>query len=365
MNIENINFDIFYKILEKLDTYSFRNLLLSSKNFYQYNDEVNLLLVRKIITNFSILKTIPFKIQDRENNLVLYKFLNKLDVIYSGNIKMVNILIHYIHFKETESLLYLFEYVIDKFYNNIHKEEQYYLSHHILPHVIENCSIKELEVMIKTINIPYETITIYFDKLNQNTPINYEKIDILFNYLCWKYFFGIQNEISQIDSHNILFCRLIEIYEDKNKNLEDNYFVEEIVSNIINKQKIYKFIFNYQMLFNKCIICNSEYYLNFILNNLYIINIDRASKNLNKIFITITAQNIEFLIKNRFFSLLNKIINIHLGSLINLNIYIQKIKECIITFSNLDIIKLKLYLHPHLTDYNKDYLFNINKTIYI
>jgi hypothetical protein len=292
MSIENINFDIFYRILEHSESSSFKNLLLSSKKLYVYNSQISFLLVKKIIENLPILKNVPLKITNNRN-LVLYKFLNKLDNIYKGNVKMSNILIHYIHFRRNDDLLYLFEFLIDNCYNkntslhknaSLNKVEQNYHSIHILPHIIKYCSIKELDIIIKTIPIPYKTISLYFDYLDIDySDIDYQKINKLFNYLCWKHFFGFQNEISEINSHNILFCKLIELYENKNKNLEDNYFVEKIVSNIINKQKIYKFIFDYQMLFNKCIICNSEYYLDFILNNLYIINIDRASNSSSKL----------------------------------------------------------------------------------
>ena len=372
--IESIHFDIFYKILEYLDSHSIRRLLLSSKSFYNHNDQIRYLLIKKIINNFDILKDDFFDIYiQAPPSFILYKFLNNLDTNYRGNVRLINILIHYIHFdiKPAEYLLdnkespntietrddfiYLFEFFIKKYHNNIYGNEQYYLSKYVIAHLIDYCSLKELDSMIKIIKIPYESITLYFDYINPHFNINCDKINKLFNYLCWKYFFG--TPITEIDSHNILLCRLIKMYENKLFYGSSTDDIISITNNILAKQTLYKFTFNYQMLFNACITYNSEYYLDLILNNLDKINTERVNKSLNKFFITVTYHNIGFLVKNKFFNLLKKIVDIILGSLINLNTYIQEISQSIQDFSDVDIFKLKTSLLPYLTDYNKQLLF--------
>lgn len=370
-SIENINFDIFYKILQYLDPCSVQNVLISSKNCYMYNQQVQLLLTKKIINHFDILKDIPFKFVNEEHNLILYKFLNSLNYFYKNQeIRLINVLIHYIHFKVysiqnvdmsylREHLLYIFKFLIIKYHSNIYGEELYYLSKYMIAHIIDYCSINELDIMLENIKISHQSISIYFDYISHHIKIDAIKINKIFNYLCWKHFFGFQNnDIAEIDAHNILLSKMIKIYEYRifYNNIVDD--VIHITNNILEKQQKYHFVFDYQKLFNICLTNNSHYYLNIIINSLNTTNLKRQERNLHQLYITVTKNDIKLLIENKFLNLLKLIIDIHLGSLINLSIYINTIHDCLSELSQLDLLKVKFCLQPYLTNYNYNLLFN-------
>jgi hypothetical protein len=340
--MNRLPYDIIDDIMQYLDVDSSRNLLLSSKNIhdlYRHNKHYEIIMIKKFFSYFSSLAKlkIEYKNLPYDNIGEIYNTLNKLYnyfkkhqhaclsdfLIYLCDNNMSNsyvfeLLISYCYFSKTG------EYI----YNAIRADDLMY-------------------ILTFTKDVQKITTYIYVDAVIIMHVIKY-KISIkdrkntsyLLKYLLFKHFFRYSEYVEDIISE--IVCELIK-YNDL-----------VLITELYNKQKMYKFKLNYQMIITSCIQqknteCLELVHSKMIEQNDLLINSGRIPQR-----VMITKESIRYLMKNKGYVMLHKIIELYLKDIININGYVQEIIYNF-DYKNKECLKLLDYLN------NKNRNMIINK----
>lgn len=339
--MENLPYDILDDIFQYLDIESSRNLLLSSKDIYEiyrHNKHYESVMIQKIIKYFTSLSKLKFeyKALDYEKKHSLYNTLNSLYNYFKKH-KDASISDFLIYLCDSNlSDNNLFESLISHCYFSKTGEYIY--------NAIRADDLLYLLTFGK--NVQLITTYIYIDPMILLHAIKY-KISIkdkknssyLLKYLLFKHFFRYSEYIEDIISETVCegikyndICLLNEIYE---------------------KQKMYKFNLNYQMIINCCIqqknmICLELIHSKMLLQNQHLKNTGRIPKP-----ILITKDYVRNLMKNKGYLMLCKLIELYLKELININGYVNEIIYNF-DYNNKDCLKLLNYLNNK----NKNIIMN-------
>jgi len=330
--MEGLPYDIIDDTIQYLDVDSSRNLLLSSRHIYElyrHNKHYEIVMINKIMKYFSSLvklqieyKNLPYdKIGEIYNTLNgLYNYFKKHQhacisdfLIYLCDNNMSNayifeLFISYCYFSKTG------EYI----YNAIRADDLLY-------------------ILTFTKDVQKITTYIYVDAIILLHVIKY-KISIkerkntlyLLKYLLFKHFFRYAEYIEDIISEVV--CELIK-YNDL-----------VLMTELYNKQKMYKFKLNYQMIINCCIQQKNIECLEFI--HCKMIEQNELLRSSGRIpqRLLITKESIRYLMKNKGYIMLSKIIEKYLRDVINMNGYSQEIIYNF-DYKNKDCLTLLNYLN--------------------
>lgn len=331
--MECLPYDIFDDIIQYLDIESSRSLLLSSKNIYaiyRHNKHYEVVMIEKIIKYFTSLTKLKFE----------YKTLSEEQIheVYNTLNSLYNYFKKHQHASISDFLLYLcdsnlsdnnlFESLIshcyfskngDYIYNAIRADDLIYL-------------------LTFSKNVHIITTYIYIDPVILLHVIKY-KISIydkkstsyLLKYLLFKHFFRYSEYVEDIMSE--LLCEVIKYNEIS------------LLNEIYDKQKMYKFNLNYQMIINCCIqqkniVCLELIHSKMLIQNQHLRNTGRIPQP-----ILITKESVRSLMKNKGYVMLSKIIELYLKDLININGYVNEIIYNF-DYTNKDCLKLMDYLNP-------------------
>ena len=325
-------YDVQDYIIKYLDIKTLFSFLQSCKQIYSYTylPRYNYVISKKICLYFNSFREIKLIENIKEINLVklkeiLYKFYilyeNHQDTCLSDflyelviensknkiNIKLFEEIISYCSFTKNGESRYNFIKVDD------------------LLHLIMSSNCVKLNLIKKYISVPIEVLenAILF-KIRKNKV---KEAELLIEYLFFKHFwrnsYYVQSKITTI----IIECL-------KNDN-------EIILRYIYLKRKHYGFLVNYQTVITFIMSQKNIKYIDFI-EEYRLEQNTNASINQQQ-FILISPDSIYYLMVNKVFNVLCKIINIYLGDTINLNRYIDCItnnynKECDIAFEETDVM---------------------------
>jgi hypothetical protein len=313
--MNNIHYDIIDKIVEYLDIESTRNFLLSSSdiyNIYRHNKYFQVVMIRKICEYFCSLN--KFKIYLREN--IRKESDNNVYELYTCLNKIYNYFNKHQDASLSDILIYLcdnnlsnkgiFEMIISKcyftksgkyIYNAIRADDLLYLLSYS----------EDMTIITKYINVDP---LIVLHTIRYKISVKNKKDTLyLLNYLLFKYFYKYSNYIEDILTD--IVCDIIKF--------SDIYLLQEVYK----KMSIYKFKLNYQKVINICITNNKIECLELInikmLEQNYLLTEGRGDK------IIISREYIRLLMKNNSYKMLEKIIQLYLREMINLNIYMHEI----------------------------------------
>lgn len=322
--MNNIQYDILDQIIKYLDIESTKNLLLSSShiyNSYRHNKYFQIIMIKKIFKYFHSLNTfeIDYKIETDNQIYELYTYSNKIYNYFKTHpdSSLADILIYLCDNKLSDKNI--FSLIISKcyfttsgkyIYNGIRADDLLYLISYS----------KDISLITKYINVDP---LIIFHSIRYKITIKHKK-DILFlvNYLLFTHFFRYSDYIQDIITD--IICDIIKI--------DDIFLLKEIYK----KFNIYKFKLNYQKIINTCITSNK-------LECLELINTKMLQQN-EQIKIIISREYIRLLMKNKHYKLLDRIIELYLGDMINLNIYMHEI--CIsFNYKNDECLNLIKYMN--------------------
>lgn len=330
--MENLPYDIFDDIIQYLDIDSSRNLLMSSKKIYtvyRNTKHYDSVIIGKIIKYFTSLSKLNFQYKELsyEQKHELYNTLNRLynyfkkhkdasisdflvylcDSNLSDN-NLFELLISHCYFSKTG------EYI----YNAIRADDLLYL-------------------LTFGKNVQLITTYIYIDPMILLHAIKY-KISIkdrkntsyLLKYLLFKHFFRYSEYIEDVISE--IVCEVIK-YNDVS-----------VLNEVYDKQKMYKFNLNYQMIINCCIqqknmCCLELIHSKMLLQNQLLRNTGRIPKH-----ILISKESVRSLMKTKGYTMLAKIIELYLRDIININGYVNEIIYNF-DYNNKDCLKLLDYLN--------------------
>lgn len=338
--METLPYDICDEIIKYLDIDSSRNLLVSSKNIYnlyRHNKHYEIIMIKKFIEYFTSLSKLKFdyKTLSREQNYKLYNTLNQF----------------YNHFKKhkdtpiSDFLVYLCDSDLSD--NNLFESLISHCYFSKIGEYIYNAIRADdlLYLLTFSKNVHLITTYIYVDPVIVLHAIKY-KISIkdknntlcLLKYLLFKHFFRYSEYIEDIISEVV--CEAIKY--------NDIFLVTEIY----DKQNMYKFKLNYQMIINCCIqqrniVCLELIHSKMLIQNQLLRNTGRIPKQ-----ILITKEYVRNLMKNKGYSMLCKLIELYLRDIINFNSYINEIVYNF-DYNNKECLRLL------------DYLNNKNKSIII
>jgi hypothetical protein len=330
--MDKLPYDIYDNIIQYLDIDSSRNLLISSKEIYEvyrHTQHYESVMVTKIIKYFTSLTklNIQYKTLSKEQKHELYNTLTSLYNYFKKHIdasisdflvylcdnslsnnNLFELLISHCYFSKTG------EYI----YNAIRGDDLLYL-------------------LTFSTNVQLITTYIYVDPVILLHAIKYKisikdrkNISYLLKYLLFKHFFRYSEYIEDVISE--IVCELIK-YNDIS-----------LLHEIYDKQKMYKFKLNYQMIINCCIqqkniICLELIHSQMLTQNQLIRNTGRIPNP-----ILITKESVRSLMKNKGYIILNKIIELYLKDMININGYFNEIKYNF-DYTNKECLKLLDYLN--------------------
>jgi len=330
--MECLPYDIFDNIIQYLDIESSRSLLLSSKNIYiiyRHNKHYEVVMIEKIIKYFTSLTKLKFEYKTLSEEQI-HEVYNTLNSLYNyfkkhqhasisdflvylcdnslSNNNLFELLISHCYFSKTG------EYI----YNAIRGDDLLYL-------------------LTFSTNVQLITTYIYIDPVILLHVIKY-KISIkdknntsyLLKYLLFKHFFRYSEYIEDVISE--IVCEVIK-YNDIS-----------LLNEIYDKQKMYKFNLNYQMIINCCIqqkniVCLELIHSKMLIQNQHLKNTGRTPNR-----ILITKESVRSLMKNKGYTMLSKIIELFLREIININGYFNEIKYNF-DYTNKECMKLLDYLN--------------------
>lgn len=351
--MEGLPYDIFDEIIKYLDIDSSRNLLVSSKNIYtvyRHNKHYETVMIGKIIKYFTSLTklNLQYKTLSREQKHELYNTLNRL----------------YNYFKKHKdaSISDFLVYLCDNSDRYRHppwvrrglssRDSGANLNdNNLFESLISHCYFSKtgediynairaddlLYLLTFSKNVQIITTYIYVDPVILLHAIKYKisikdkkNISYLLKYLLFKHFFRCSKYIEDVISE--IVCELIKYNEIS------------LLNEIYDKQKMYKFKLNYQMIINCCIqqkniVCLELIHSQMLTQNQLVRNTGRIPNS-----ILITKESVRSLMKNKGYIMLSKIIELYLKDMININGYFNEIKYNF-DYTNKECLKLVDYLN--------------------
>lgn len=310
-----IPYDIVDNILIFLDMENSKNFLLSSSQIY-YNFHGSrhfyICMSKKICEHFSSLSKIKIDYTTLANNDLkqIYTTLNKIYNHFRKHPQAMlsDFLIYLCEYQETQ----LFEIIISKCYFSKTGE---YIYNALRADDISYLLMFYNDLSIITKNIYVDALIILnvikFKILNKNT----KDISFLLNYLLFKHFFRYSG-LSINDILTEIVCELIK---------SNNYENVDVLRMLYHKKKFYRFRLNHQRIINASMQQKYEDVIVLVHEN---INDDVRP-------VLISKDYIRLLMKNRYYKVLEKVIELYLGETINLKGYVDEIyynfdnsKEC-------------------------------------
>lgn len=307
INQKIIPYDIVDTILTYLNYKDSKNFLISSPQIYhdyRYCRHFYTVFIKKVCEHFSSLSKLKIN----------YKSLadQELSVIYSDINKLYNNFYIHKHTSLSEFLIYLcdnsqdsslFEMIISHCYFSKNGDYIY--------NALRADDITYLLTFYDNLSII--TKYIYIDAVILLNIIKYKIMNkkvhdtlYLINYLLFKHFFRYSRFIEDIITD--IVCELIKSNDIENINLLDSLY---------RKRKYYKFKLNYQKIINACMQQKHVDVIIVIYNNMM--------EQENRDPILITSDYIRLLMKNKYYKVLDKIIELYLGDTINMKKYVDEL----------------------------------------
>lgn len=299
-----IPYDIADSILAFLDVKSTRNFLISSSHIYygfHGSRHFQICMSKKICQHFNSLSKLKIDYPNL-SNIELKKLYSTLNKIYNHfkshpHTMLSDFLIYLCEFQEA----HLFEIIIshcyfsktgEYIYNALRADDMSYLL----------MFYSDLSVITKYIFVEPVIIlnVIKFKILNKNT----KDINLLLNYLLFKHFFRYSSYIDDILTE--IVCEVIK---------SNNYENIQILKMLYHKRQFYRFRLNYQKILNASMQQKYEDIIVLIHENM----IDNIRP------ILISKDYIRILMKNKYYKVLEKVIELYLGESINLKVYVDEI----------------------------------------
>ena len=315
-----IPYDIIDIIISNLDIESSRNCLLSSPQFYndyRFTSHFYVVFIKKVFRFFPSLNKIPIddiiKTIGSDNNDE-----NKLENMYNMTNRIFNHFKKHIYTSLADMLIYMcesnhndkymFELIVsycyfsnngDNVYNALKADDLIY-------------------VLMFTSDISVITKYIFVDAMILLHVIKYkinmkhdEDVLYLINYLLFKHFFRYSEFVEGILTE--IACELVK---------KNHYYILEL---LYKKQDVYKFKLNYQKIINECMQQSYVKYLKLIYEKMNIQNKLLKSNNLEINHIIISKEYVHILMKNKYYDVLEKIIELYLGNIVNMDLYFNEI----------------------------------------
>lgn len=338
MNLSTIPYDIVDNIIDYLDIDSTINLLMSSKDIYEiyrHNKHFEIVMTNKIRLYFNSLHKLKLDYKTIDIN-ELYTCLNKIYDYFKKHpdTSLSDILIYLCDHKMSEKLI--FKYIISHCYFSKNGENVY--------NAIRADDL--LYMLMYSADVHLITTYIFIDGIILLHAIRY-KISIkdkknilsLFNYLLFKHFFRTSEYIEDIITE--IVCDVIKIGD------------VSILDEIYKKQAFYKFKLNYQKIINCCIEQKNIEFLEIV--NIKMRQQNQLLKERNQTIrqLMITKESVRSLMKNKGYIMLDKIIELYLKDIININGYFNEIRYNF-DYTNKECLKLLYYLN----DKNRNIITN-------
>ena len=319
-----IPYDIIDIIIGNLDIESSRNFLLSSSrlyNDYRFNSHFYVVFIKKVFKFFPSLNKIPIDdiIKTKCDNIKVEQMYNMTNKIFNHFKKhiytsLADMLIYICESNDNDK--YMFELIVsycyfskngDNVYNALKADDLVYLL----------MFTRDISVITKYIFVD-ATILLHVIKYKINMKHN-EDVLYLINYLLFKHFFRYSEFVEGVISE--IACELVK---------KNNYEVLEL---LYKKQDAYKFKLNYQKIINVCMQQSYVKYLELIYEKMNIQNKLLKSNNLEINHIIISKDYVHILMKNKYYDVLECVIQLYLGNLVNMGLYFNEIynnynKEC-------------------------------------
>ena len=313
-------YDIQDKIVEYLDIESLFTFLQTCKNIYSYiyYERYNYILCKKISLYFESLNNINLFYKIKENIL---RYLELKKILYKFYIHFKNhpetylseFLYELTEYKSNNTTIVLFEEIISYCSFTKNGENRYnFIKADELQHLIMNSDLNKLHLITKYIIILIEILEYgIFQRIQDHQN---KEAKLLIEHLFYKHFWRnseyVQDKITTLVSKCIL-------YDNKN-----------ILSFIYNKRQHYCFLVNYQKVLTFIMSQQNIKYIDYIEEKRIQQNEECKLKDRNDLIgkIIIKPEDINNMMNNKKNKKLAKIIDIYLGTIINLEKYSMYIK---------------------------------------
>jgi hypothetical protein len=327
-------------IVKHLNIQDSINLLLVDKTSFNYTTSKRFYYIfnNKFLSYFYSLNHIKLKLVDSINTKDLYRILN-------------NIYNYFKNHRDT-SLADILIYLCDNCCNKLFEFDNIFniiISHcffsksgnNIFNALKANDLIyllqfyKNQSVILKYIFVPPEVLkyAIIYKSKNQNTIVNFKDnvkdINYMIKYMLFKHFFKYSEYIEDILTD--IVCSLI---------LLNN---ETSLQYLLKYYDIYKYKLNYQKILNACMQQSHINILDIIDTSMNKQNhFLKTTQNIDPQKIMIKKEYIRSLMQSKYYKVLNKIIDLYIGSTINMNHYFNEILP-FYNESNIECQKLNIY----------------------
>lgn len=314
IKLNYLPYDIIDNIIDYMDIDSTRKFLLSSKELYKvycYNNRFNVVMTKKYINYFSSISKLKLdmkqytQLQICEFRIMLTKLYNYFK--HHNHASLSDFLIYLCDSRLSDTLLFelmvshcYFTKTGEYIYNAIRADDLLYL--------LTFC--KDVQLILTYI---YTDPVILLHAIKYRISIkDNANFNRLFKYLLFKHFFRYSDYIQ--DTVSEIICEVIK------------YDKLDLLTDIYDKQKLYKFKINYQMIITCCIQNKSIEYLELI--NLKMQEQNKFLRESGRGGVTplmITKEHVRGLMKSKSYKMLDKVIRLYLKELININGYVIEI----------------------------------------
>lgn len=333
MKLNSLPYDIVDKVINYLDVDSTRNLLLSSKalySLYAYHSRFQLIMTKKYINYFPSLTKLQIdtkkynQIQICEFGILMTKIYNYFK--HHNNASLPDFLVYLCDGRLSNTLLFelmvshcYFTKTGEYIYNAIRADDLLYLL----------TFSKDVQTLLTYIYVdPVILLHSIKYRISTRDDTNFKH---LFKYLLFKHFFRYSEYIEDIVSE--IVCEVIK------------YDRTSLLKTIYDKQDLYKFRLNYQMIITCCIQQKTIDYLELINIKMKEQNQRlRASGRGGVLPVMITKEHVRSLMKSKSYKMLERIINLYLKDVINIYGYVNEIINNFDT-KNTDCLQLLKYLN--------------------
>lgn len=383
MKINGVCFDISIDIIKYLDITDIAKFFRLSKEFYQLyldnNDYFNKILINRILGYFYFERKLNFydNGQNESQRVSQHDIQNILKILLKTHR----------HFRyhrcshKVDFLSYMIENDLDsdrlfEYYANFCNFEYKYnidnltriitadtdekkntdeLSHVSLldmKYILTYSNNNQLKIMLRIFTIPVSILTYIIDELVL-VDGNDQKINLLIDYMFYKFCFGFFDAISKSYIHKMIS----NLIKNKKTKILQHFF--------INKRKYFKgnSTLDYQELVNEIISLRDKTHLKMLLNELKIDNDRFVTDGINPMFVIINTHLIIKICKDAEFLYLKNIVDDILGECINYDLYVQSICEGL-QYINLNEIEKIQCLSKNFTEKTKHIINNCLKVLY-